>query len=341
MLPASSSNQCFVPADPGRRWLALALALCVCLSSATSIAQSDADRATARALAAEGFEALQSGDYGVAEDRFRRADALVHAPTLVVDRGRALLGMKRYVEAQEQFELVLREGVDKASPQSWKKSLEEARALLDEVEPKIAWLTISVPGVSNAEITVDGQPVPRAALGVRRATDPGTRTIEVKAQGYAPRELTVELSEGSEESLQVELDPLPEQKKAVRPPPSRPVEPEPDKRTPRILMYAAFGVGGAGIAVGSVTGILALQKYSDLSKTCTGDRCPPSQQSKIDSYHRVSWTSGVGFGVGLAGAAAGLTLLLTQRGAGSEERVAQPKLQLYAGPGVAGLRGSF
>jgi len=43
---------------------------------------SAADRATARSLADEGYTALQDKHYAEAADRFSRADALVHAPTL-------------------------------------------------------------------------------------------------------------------------------------------------------------------------------------------------------------------------------------------------------------------
>src|SRR5687767_11813905 len=55
----------------------------------------ESDRATARALAEEGNRALQIKNYDLAEDRFRRAEALVHAPSLVVDWARALVGIGR------------------------------------------------------------------------------------------------------------------------------------------------------------------------------------------------------------------------------------------------------
>ena len=68
---------------------------------------SEADRATARSLAREGHDALLKKDYALAEDRFRRADQLVHAPSLVVDHARALVGLGRLVEAHERYALVL------------------------------------------------------------------------------------------------------------------------------------------------------------------------------------------------------------------------------------------
>lgn len=108
------------------------------------LAQTAADRATARALAEEGYGALTRQQFDVAADRFRRADGLVHAPTFVVEEGRALIGLKHYVQAEERFELVLREGVADSAPLPWKTALADAAKLLDEVKPKLAWLTISV-----------------------------------------------------------------------------------------------------------------------------------------------------------------------------------------------------
>src|SRR4051812_40044060 len=49
---------------------------------------SAADRATARTLAQQGFEALRDKDYATAVDRYTRALAIVHAPTLLRDLAR-------------------------------------------------------------------------------------------------------------------------------------------------------------------------------------------------------------------------------------------------------------
>jgi len=318
---------------------AAAAVLAVCLA-APARAQSDADRATARALAAEGFEALQAEDYATAEDRFRRADALVHAPTLVVDRGRALLGMKRYVEAQEQFELVLREGVPEGAPPSWAQAVQEARALLDEVKPKIAWLTVSVPDVPQAEIRVDGQLIPRAAQGVQRATNPGRRTIEVMADGYRPRRLQVDLPEGGEAARVVTLVALPPRQTAAPPAAEQRPGAEGSGDWRRPVAYVALGVGGAGLLLGSVTGILALQRHAELAERCPEGLCPASQTAAIEGYHRLSWASGAGFTLAVAGTTTGVVFWLGQRRPAGEH-AAPSRLRLYLAPGEARLRASF
>ena len=93
-------------------WQSVFLGRCAFRSSGVVPNRAEADRATARELAAAGYHALKRGDYAVAADHFERADALVHAPTLVVDWARALTGLGLLVEAGEKYELVIREGVE-------------------------------------------------------------------------------------------------------------------------------------------------------------------------------------------------------------------------------------
>src|SRR3954463_14192525 len=114
------------------------------------------DRATARSLAGEGYQALQTKDYATAADRFSRADALVHAPTLMIDWARALVGLGKLVEAQERYEQIIREGVDAKAPKSWQRALSDAGTELAQLKPRLAWVTLSVSGAEDARVTIDG-----------------------------------------------------------------------------------------------------------------------------------------------------------------------------------------
>src|SRR5688572_10804583 len=238
----------------------------------------EADRATARALASEGYRALKRGDYKVAADRFQRADSLVHAPTLVVDWARALKGMGLLVEAEERYALVLREGLPDGAPRSWTRALSDARTELEALRPRIAWLTLDIYGAETPEVTIDGVRLPQAALGVARATNPGTRAIRVQAEGHVPETRSVRLSEGARERVEITLVPSP----GGFTPPARALEAErataePVRREPdRGLAYAALAVGGVGVVVGGVTGALALDKHSKLDEVCNGGSCPAS-----------------------------------------------------------------
>src|SRR3974390_1746898 len=108
--------------------LAFSLAMGAIMSTAhLAFAQSDDDRATARALGQEGQAALDNKSWATAEDRFRRADKLVHAPTLEIGLARALAAQAKYVEAQEAYNKIIREGVPPGAPPAFKQALEDAK----------------------------------------------------------------------------------------------------------------------------------------------------------------------------------------------------------------------
>src|SRR5690242_16306817 len=86
------------------------------LMAPPAFAQSDADKATARSLGQEGQAALDAKDYRTAEDRFRRADSLYHAPTLALGLARSLAANGKFVAAQETYNRIVREGVAPGAP---------------------------------------------------------------------------------------------------------------------------------------------------------------------------------------------------------------------------------
>jgi hypothetical protein len=299
----------------------------------------EADRATARALALEGHDALQKKDYATAADRFGRADALVHAPTLVVDWARALQGLGRFVAAHEKYELVLREGVPDSAPKSWLRALEEARKELDALKPRLGWVTVVLKDPPDASVQIDGVLVPPAAVGVRRAADPGFPEVTVSAPGYESFKQTVTVGPGEEKSLEVSLRKLPE---VAAPPATADAAYRPRQKSAarRAAAYVAFGLGGAGLLAGGVTGGLALRKRADLKDECIADSCPSSSKKKLSTYHVYGTTSGIALGVGVAGVGTGLLLLLTEPKADDTESAGFTVRPLL-GWGTLGAEGSF
>ena len=314
--------------------------LCAVLFTLPAWAEaSEADRATARALALEGHAALQKKDYATAADRFGRADSLVHAPTLVVDWARSLQGLGRFVEAHEKYELVLREGIPAGSPKSWPRALEDAKKELDALKPRLAWVTVILKDPPDASVKIDGVLVPPAAVGVKRAADPGFPEVSVSALGYEPFKQTVTVGPGEEKSLEVSLKKLPEVAPApvVADPAYRPRQKSDARRT---VSFVMLGLGGAGLAVSGVTGGLWLRKRSDLNDECRGDACLPSSEHKISTYHLYGTVSGISLGVGVAGLGAGLLLLFTEP---KTEETARASLTVHPllGLGVLGAEGTF
>ncbi|WP_438020870.1 hypothetical protein WMF18_18185 [Sorangium sp. So ce315] len=304
---------------------------------------SDADRATARSLAVEGQEALDRKDFAAAFDRFSRADAIIHAPTLLLGVARAQVGLGRWIAAHESYSRILREGAPEGSPEPFFEAIAAAQRELDALAPRIPQVLLSVrgPGPDAADVTIDGEPVPRAALGVRRPVDPGERTVRATAAGFAPAEVRLTLAEGARETVALELTPVAPRPGASPPPIARapdagPIASGGGART--ALGIAALGLGGVGLAAGAVGGVLAIGKHGDLSERCPGSRCDPSLQGEVDTYHAMGTLSTIGFVVGAVGVGAGAFLLLTApRSPGRAGVWITPVIGL----GSAGAKGSF
>lgn len=324
-----------------RRLLSAVLAAAL-LAPTAALAQSDSDMATARALATEGQDALDKQDFATAADRFKRADALYHAPTLALGLARANVGLRHFVTAQEVYERIVREGVPKGNNEAFRKAVADARKELDQVSHEVAWITVEVHGPDAPEVTVDGAPIAAAALGVKRAIDPGQHVVRATAQGWTTDEKKVTLPEGGVEKVSFTLqhDAAPAVADAA---PASPAPAGRDATTKPSSMHktlgvVALGVGGAGVVLGAVTGILALGKHGSLADSCNDGVCPPSAQGDIDSYHTMGTLSTIGFIAGGVGLGAGVVLLLTApKGAPKKEAAITPVIGL----GTIGAQGRF
>ncbi len=332
--------------------LAFALSLGTAVSPRDAHAQSDADRATARSLGQEGQQAFEAKDYATAEDRFRRADKMVHAPTLVLGLARALSAEGKYVEAQESYNRIIREGLPPGAPDVFKHALDDAKKEVDAVSTKVGAVTITVKAaggidIPDPQVILDEHPMNSASLGVRRAIDPGAHVLRATADGYKPGELKFSTTEGgsADEPLVLEKDLTAPPVAATAVPMAAPTgastpdmgAPEPSKAR-KIAPWVAFGVGGAGLVVGGITGILAMGKHSTLSDECKPGCSTPGAQSDLSSYHTMGAISDVGFIVAGVGGAVGAILLITQPKATPTTGV---RVVPVVGLGSLGATGSF
>jgi hypothetical protein len=321
--------------------------------SSPALAQTDSDKATARELAKDGADALEKKDFARAADRFTRADKLFHAPTLVLGLARAQVGLGKLVAAQENYHSILREELPPNAPEAFVQAQADARKELVALTPQVPWVILSVEGardLSQAKVKIGEDLVPPAALGVKRAIDPGEHTVHVELEGYVPVEKRFTVAPGVTEAVTITLAPATPHH---APPKSTvgPVEPPPSEGLfphQNAVGIALLGVGSAGILVGAVTGGLALQKHTDLEAAgCTPEGCPASQQEALASYHTMGTVSTVGFITGGVGVAAGLVLVLTApkspKKSDTKSALAPlaPSVRPYIGAGEIGVIGRF
>ncbi|HHH11212.1 MAG TPA: tetratricopeptide repeat protein [Sorangium sp.] len=308
---------------------------------------SDADRATARQLAIDANAALQAQEYDKAADLFKRADALYHAPTLGLGLGRAYRGMGKYVQARETLNRVIRETLPADASPKFKKAVASARKEADEIKNKIAWITVTITP-TEAAVSIDGVLLPSAALGVRRAIDPGKHQLTSSARGYASDEQTITLGEGDSKAVTITLKSI----TTTTPPTPTPMpgggasgvdnSDEDPGALMRTLGFVGLGVGGASLVVGSITGGLAVGKHGDLTDQCNGNTCPATAKDDLRAYRTLGNVSTATLIVGGVLATTGLVLVLVAPSADEEpsanarRRQHAPRYRAHIGPTYLG-----
>jgi len=195
-------------------------------SSAIGFAQDERETATARALFEQGVVLADKGDWAGAADRFERSDKLRHSPVVAYNLANAWVELGRLVEAAE----VLRQ-IDK-DPAAKPDIKKDARALLTQLEPRIATLVVEVQSSPPPdEVRVNDRPLPEEALGVPTPIDPGSVVVTVTDGGNVLWTKRVEVTPGGMERITITLPKQAEPAPAVVPTPretaERAQEPQP------------------------------------------------------------------------------------------------------------------
>ena len=278
----------------------------------------------------------------------------MHAPTLLRDLARSQVGLGKLVDAHESYSQIIREGVAAGAPQPWVKALADAKSEIATLAPRLPSVTITVQGPGTPRVTIDGVPIATASLGVKRAIDPGRHDIRALGSGYYTAKKTVSLKEGESLNVAFELEEAPPDASATTLEEERSsgvvvTFAEPAWRKP--TMIAAFAVGGVGLALGGVTGVLALRKHGQLSTSCARNVCGEQQKADLDKYHTYGQLSTIGFVVAGVGAAAGTVLLFMRPQPQDEEpadaatrgstRTSRVRVTPFVGLGSAGVEGTF
>lgn len=324
-------------------WL---LSAAVLLSAPPLLAQAadESTRTAARALGSAGVEAYQANDFATATDKLEKAYALLHAPSLGLWSGRALVKVGKWVEAAERFLEATSLQVPTGEYAVQKQAQSDAAAELTALKPRIPLLVVKVEGAALADcsFTVDGQPVPSSSLVAGRLVNPGAHVVEAR-RGNDQARAEADVTEGERKTVVLSFNPaLPPVVPIVpgaapvhedlSPPPPATSAPSSAQRT---WGWVAVGAGGVGLLVGGVTGIVALGKKSDIDSNpnCQNNRCAPSESDAVDSYNSLRTVSSVGLFAGGGLAVLGAVLVLTAP--------SRPSTQAFVGPRSVGVRGSF
>ncbi|MBS2015495.1 MAG: PEGA domain-containing protein [Deltaproteobacteria bacterium] len=173
---------------PPRSALARLFLWCV-VSAACLFVTRDAraDDEKARVFFKKGIELYDRKQYEPALESFRAAYAEKPSPGIKQNIALSLKGLGRNVEAATAFDEALDEGRDTLKPET-KAAMERELAELAKVVGTITIKLLAMPEktpVEGAALTVDGQPVPPAAIRRPIRLEPGIHVFRAKAKGYS------------------------------------------------------------------------------------------------------------------------------------------------------------
>ncbi|MCB9605279.1 MAG: tetratricopeptide repeat protein [Polyangiaceae bacterium] len=173
------------------------------------LAQSAADKATARTLATAGIEAFEAGKYADALDKVSRAQALYDAPIHLLYIARAQEKLGRLVEAAETYRKLERVKLDASAPTAFVQAQTDGQRELTALLPRLPSLRIEIEpaGIEGLVLKLDGVELSSAVIGVDRPSNPGERVIEASAPGYSTAQRKVNLVERQKLDLKIELKP--------------------------------------------------------------------------------------------------------------------------------------
>ncbi len=311
------------------------------LLSSPAFAAGDDVVGKVRELAKQAQSDSDAGRYDAAVQKLMQAYQMAKVPALARNIARALVKEGKLVAACDYY----RQASELEPNALWREQLQqtaqrESAAERSALLPRLSHLQVVIKGAPAPEATLslDDVDVPKDQVQAEQLVDPGMRHVVLK-HGDQVVEQDVELKEGEHRQLEMQLtansSPPPD---VAATPESANVSNSASKHSIQpTLGWVGVGIGAAGLVVGATAGIIAEAKLSKLHDDGCRDRwCPSSFSGRVDSYNRLLTVSTVGFVVGVVGAAAGVTLLLT-----SPHQESKANVGLWVGPSSVALQGGF
>jgi hypothetical protein len=210
-----------------------------------------------------------------------------------------------------------------------------------ELEPKVPKLTLRAAlRLPKMRIQRDDTDFGIGVLGVPLAVDPGPHRLEVRAEGYEPWTMDLELKPSERRTIEIPA--------LQRLAPAEPDSPGSAPARPRgrgPLFYGGVitaGAGAASVAVGALLGASASRDVSAAESSealCGASRlCTPEGRELVNRADRKAIAATVTLSLGAAAVATGLVLIIADPGESPREgdRATGPRLDLRPMPTRAG-----
>jgi serine/threonine-protein kinase len=314
-------------------------------------AEGASNKAAAEALFDEARKLMAEQQYVAACPKLEASQALDPGVGTLLNLADCYEKLGKTASAWAQF----RETVSAAHKAGSSERERVARMRVQELEPKLSYLTIDTWRGQEIKVSRDGVAIDAAVLGTAIPVDPGVHVIEASASGKRSWSTRVNVgaladrvsvsvpilpNESQEPSPSVahELSaPPPSAAAASQAPPITNQTPNAAGSLQRMLAIAVAAVGVAGVATGTVFGIKAASNWSDAKAHCDPYPYCGEAGRKLGKAAAQSGTiSTLAFVLGGVGLASGAVLWFTAPAPAGE---AQATLDL--GPGTVTLHGSF
>lgn len=296
---------------PAKALLLFGLALC-CLSPEAGAQErkepTPEERTLASALFDQGRELMEQSRYSEACPKLAESyrldpggGTLLNVALCHAREGKHATAWAEFREAQS---IAVREGRQ--------DRVDAAESEIQKLKPLLSYLSINVSTADAAPglvISIDGAAISSVAWGTPFPVDPGRHVVIASAPEYAPYETAVDVSVRAETKA-VSIPKL-AKKWATAAPKQSADRGEQPSGTLRTLSYVAFGVGGVGVIAGSIFGIKAISTMNEANKICPDKSCSdPGAVEQSQDAKGFATLSNIGFGLGIAGLATGVILLL-------------------------------
>ncbi len=274
----------------------------------------------AKRLAAEGKFAEACPKFAESNRLDRGAGTLLHLGDCYEKNHQLASAWATYREAASAAQ-----GLNRAD---WEKIASTRAAAL---EPKLATLTIRVvEPADKIEVSRDGAPTSPASWGVPIPVDVGTHTVQATALGRKGFSTSIAINHDGDHDEVVVLK-LPAQAagtaSSAPSPAGATASPDAAGGSQRTIGFVVGGIGVVGLAVGAVTGLIALGKNNDSKQACPNDGACASRDAvdAADGARQLGTVSTIAFIAGGVGTVLGAVLVLTAPSSSPERASATPK----------------
>ncbi|MGK4005423.1 hypothetical protein WMF31_22535 [Sorangium sp. So ce1036] len=308
----------------GRRIVAAAALGAALLAPRPAGAQTEAELEAARALFREGIALSAANNCAAALAKFQAVARVRRTPQVLFNIAECEARLGRLVSALGHFRLAAAAAAGDPGAQDVTANV---GARIEDLELRIPRLAIRRgQGALTATILLDGAELGAAEMSADIPVDPGAHVITARIGDREAVRETVTLGERDARTVEVVIaEPPPDPRTAASPGDPRTAAPPPalsaDAPTPaagpsRVPGLVALGAGLASGVVGGVFLGLRGGTLSELDALCGGDTsCPPSARPIADRGRLYTGIAEATIGLGVAGVAVGVALLVTNGGA--------------------------